>query len=140
MPGDARTPRHLIFDSTPEIFATDNGGAFNFPLVVGEEEIVSTDGFDELRFVVSSWHPSGQRIIDLDRAYLELRARLDPEDDHWTKLIEIEPVVPAYGGGESFDGWVVLPVMAPELRLGLYGGGFEPRTRVQIRSSLYLVA
>ncbi len=133
-------PRHVIFDATPEIFATDSNGTFNFPLVVRGEAQLSTVAFDEARFVVSIWHPSGQRSIDLDRAYVELRACFDPEDQHWIKLAEVEPVVPPYSGGESFDGWVVLPVMAAASAFAVVGSGFEPRARVQVRASVYLVA
>ncbi len=79
-------------------------------------------------------------MIDLDRAYVELRARLDAREDHWLKLAEIEPVVPAYAGGESFDGWIVLPVMARTAAFGLFGSGFEPRTRLQVRAYGYFVA
>ena len=35
-----------------------------------------------------------RRSIDLDRAYVELRGSFDPDEDHWTQLAEIEPVVP----------------------------------------------
>jgi hypothetical protein len=136
----ATPPLHVVFDPTPEIFATDSGGSFQFPLVAGGEALLSTTAFDEARFVVSVWHPSGQRSIDLDRAYVELRARLDPEDKHWIKLAEIEPVVPPYSGGESFDGWVVLPVMAAASAFMVVGSGFEARARLQVRASVYLVA
>jgi hypothetical protein len=133
-------PRHVVFDPTPEIFASDSGGAFSFPLVVGGESFLSTTAYDEARFIVSVWHPSGQRSIDLDRAYVELRACFDPDDQHWIKLAEIEPVVPPYSGGESFDGWVVLPVMAAASAFAVVGSGFEARARVQVRASVYLVA
>lgn len=136
----ATPPRHVVFDPTPEIFATDSSGTFNFPLVVGGEAFLATSSFDEARFVVSVWHPSGQRSIDLDRAYVELRSCFDPEDQHWIKLAEIEPVVPPYSGGESFDGWVVLPVMAGSSAFAVVGSGFEARARVQVRASVYLVA
>jgi len=133
-------PRHLLFDPTPEIFATDTNGSFNFPLVSKGEALIDTSQYDEARFIVSLWHPSGQRSIDLDRAYVELRACFDPEEQHWIKLAEIEPVVPPYAGGDSFDGWVVLPVMASASAFAVIGSGFEPRARVQIRASVYLVA
>ena len=74
------------------------------------------------------------------RAYLELQGAFDPDEDHWTKLAEIEPVVAPYGGGETFDGWIVLPVMAARSAWALVGNGFEPRTRIQIRASAYLVS
>ena len=133
-------PRHIAFDPTAEIFATDSNGSFSYPLIAGGEAVISTSHYDEARFVVSLWHPSGQRTIDLDRAYVELRASFDPEEQHWIKLAEIEPVVPPYSGGESFDGWVVLPVMAAASSFAIVGSGFEPRARVQVRASVYLVA
>lgn len=132
--------RHLIFDPTAEIFATDSGGGFVFPLVSDGNADVETEPYDEVRFVFSVWHPSGQKTIDLDRAYLELQGAFDPEEDHWIKLAEIEPVVAPYGGGETFDGWIVLPVMAARSAWALVGNGFEPRTRIQVRASAYLVS
>ena len=133
-------PRQVVFDPTPEIYATDSQGSFSFPLAVAGKAFLGTSSYDEVRFVFSIWHPSGQRTIDLDRAYVELRARLDAREDHWLKLAEIEPVVPAYAGGESFDGWIVLPVMARSSAFGLFGSGFEPRTRIQVRAYGYFVA
>ena len=133
-------PRQVVFDPTPEIYATDSQGSFTFPLAVAGKAFLGTSSYDEVRFVFSIWHPSGQRTIDLDRAYVELRARLDAREDHWLKLAEIEPVVPAYAGGESFDGWIVLPVMARTAAFGLFGSGFEPRTRLQVRAYGYFVA
>lgn len=133
-------PRHILFDPTPEIFATDTNGTFTYPLIFQGERVVETGEFDEARFVVSLWHPSGQRSLDLDRSYVELRASFDPDEQHWIKLAEIEPVVAPYAGGESFDGWVVLPVMASASSFAVFGSGFEPRARVQIRASAYLVA
>jgi hypothetical protein len=133
-------PRHVVFDPTPEIFATDSNGGFSFPLVVSGNAVIPSIDYDEARFVVSIWHPSGQRSIDLDRAYVELRACFDQEDQHWIKLAEIEPVVPPYSGGESFDGWVVLPVMSAESSFAVVGSGFDSRARVQVRASVYLVA
>lgn len=130
-------PLQLVFDPTPEIFATDSGGTFLFPLQVGGRDHVETAEYDEARFLFSIWHPSSRRVIDLDRAYVELRARIDQE--HWMKLAEIEPVVPAYAGGESFDGWIVLPVMARGSAFALFGSGFEPRTRIQVRAYGYFV-
>ena len=82
-------PRQLLFDSTPEIFATDTAGSFVFPLAAAGNLYLATQSYDEIRFVFSLWHPSGQRTIDLDRAYVELRASFDPDDEHWTKLAEI---------------------------------------------------
>ncbi len=133
-------PRQLLFDSTPEIFATDTGGSFVFPLVAAGQSYLETHSYDEIRFVFSLWHPSGQRTIDLDRAYVELRASFDPDDEHWTKLAEIEPVVPPYAGSDSFDGWIVLPVLAAHCAFALAGSGFETRARVQVRASAYFVA
>ncbi|MEL7060350.1 MAG: hypothetical protein AAGN46_10030 [Acidobacteriota bacterium] len=132
-------PRQLTFDPTPEIFATDTGGSFSFPLVAGNDAFLDTSPYDEARFVVSIWSPSANAIIDLDRSYVELRAAFDAEDMHWVKLAEIEPVVPPYGA-DSFDGWIVLPVLASASAFGLFGSGFDARSRLQIRASAYLVA
>lgn len=134
------TPRHDVFDSTPEIFATDNAGGFWFPLQLDGRELIDTGPFDEVRFMVSIWHPSTQRTIDLDRAYVELRGAFDPGGDHWFKLAEIEPVVPAYNAGDSFDGWIVLPILGSKTAYALYGSGFEPRARLQVRASAYFVS
>ncbi|MEM9290329.1 MAG: hypothetical protein AAGD01_01460 [Acidobacteriota bacterium] len=134
-------PRQIDFEATPEIFATDASGAFSFPLRIKEDNFLETQSFDELRFVFSLWHPAAQRRIDLDRAYVELRfcPRRD-EEQHWIKLSEIEPVVAPYAPGDSFDGWVVLPVLSASAAYLLVGGGFEPRARLQIRASAYMVA
>jgi len=132
--------QQLQFDPTPEIFATDSAGAFVWPLLVGGEPWCATDPYDEIRFVFSVWHPSGNKVIDLDRAYVELQAAFDPEEDHWTKLAEIEPVVAPYGSGDTFDGWIVLPVLGERSAFALVGSGFEPRTRLQVRASAYLVS
>jgi hypothetical protein len=139
---DAREERtlQLLFDTTPEIFATDAAGSFVWPLVVEAQGWVETEPFDEVRFVFSVWHPAGNKVIDLDRAYLELQAAFDPEEDHWTKLAEIEPVVAPYGSGETFDGWIVLPVLGARTAYALVGSGFEPRTRLQVRAGAYFVA
>ena len=67
-------------------------------------------------------------------------AAFDPEEDHWTKLAEIEPVVAPYGSGETFDGWIVLPVLGGKTSYALVGSGFDPRARLQIRASAYFVA
>ncbi len=137
----AVSPRHVVFDATPEIFATDNGGAFWFALLRDGRPGIETEPFDELRLMVSIWHPSQQRTIDLDKAYVELRGGFDPAlAEGWFKLAEIEPVVPAYNAGESFDGWLVLPVFAPRSCFGLAGSGFAPRTRLQVRAHAYFVA
>jgi hypothetical protein len=133
-------PRQIQFDHTAEIFATDSSGTFFFPLVERGTKVFETGDFDEARFVVSLWSPSANVFIDLDRAYAELRGCFDAEEQHWVKLAEIEPVVPPYGAGDTFDGWIVLPVMGAQSSFGLWGGGFEPRTRLQIRASAYLVA
>jgi hypothetical protein len=130
----------VIFDSTPEIFATDSSGRFHFELKVDGEVRLATSAFDEMRFVLSLWHPSNQRTIDLDRAYVELSGSMDPGEDHWIKLAEIEPVVPPYNSGGTFDGWIVLPVLAGDSAFALAGSGFQPRARLQIRASAYFVA
>ncbi|MFP3941004.1 MAG: hypothetical protein ACLF0P_11905 [Thermoanaerobaculia bacterium] len=131
--------RSVAFDPTPEIFATDAAGAFAFLLQAGGESYVETGAYDECRLVFSVWHPSEKRSIDLDRAYVEVRARFDPEhEEHWTRIAEIEPVVPPYGS-ESFDGWIVLPVLGDVTAFALHGAGFEARSRIQIRGSAYLV-
>ncbi len=133
-------PRHVNFDPTPEIFATDNGGSFLFHLTVDGDSYLGTGQYDEARLVVSLWHPSSSRQIDLDRAYVEIKGCFDSRESHWIRLAEIEPVVPPYNAGETFDGWVVLPVMASDSAFAIAGGGFHPRARLQIRASLYLVA
>ncbi|MDH3404309.1 MAG: hypothetical protein OES32_03180 [Acidobacteriota bacterium] len=133
-------PRHAVFDPTPEIFATDAAGAFWFPLLVGGHPAVETHAFDEVRLMISLWYPSSKRTIDLDSAYVELRGLIDPGSDHWCKLAEIEPVVPAYNAGQSFDGWIVLPIFSTRSTFGIAGHGFEARARVQIRASAYFVA
>ena len=133
-------PRQVIFDPTPEIFATDSRGAFNFSLHLDGDSHLATGQYDEARLLVSIWHPSSQRHIDLDRAYVEVKGCFDTTDEHWIRLAEIEPVVPPYNSGETFDGWVVLPVMATDSAFALSGGGFQPRARLQIRASIYLVA
>lgn len=140
MSASSTPPRQVVFDVTPEIYATDTSGSFSFPLLVQGKGFLPTSSFDEVRFVVSLWHPSGQRTIDLDRAYVELRACFDPEEEHWTKIAEIEPVVPPYAGSDSFDGWIVLPVLGSASAFTLFGSGFEPRARLQIRASAYFVA
>ena len=86
------------------------------------------------------WHPSEKTAIDLDRAYVELRAGFEAEPVRWMKLAEIEPVVPPYQSGKSFDGWIVLPVLAGQTSLAIFGGGFEPRARLQLRAHAFLVA
>jgi len=48
--------------------------------------------------------------------------------------------VPPYAGGESFDGWIVLPILGSSTAYALVGSGFEPRARLQIRASAYFVA
>ena len=133
-------PRQVVFDHTPEIFATDNSGTFSFVLSHDGDERLQTARYDEMRFVVSLWHPTAKRTIDLDRAYVELRAEFDPEEEHWIKLAEIEPVVPPFNPGGTFDGWIVLPVLAAETAFSIWGSGFEPRARIQVRAIAYLVA
>lgn len=133
-------PRQIIFDPTSEIFATNSSGTFNFPLLDQGVKEIDTAAYDEARFVFSMWTPSANGVLDLDRAYAELRGSVDPQEEHWVKLAEIEPVVPPYGAGETFDGWIVLPILALSSTFCLSGSGFEARTRLQIRASLFLVA
>lgn len=133
-------PRQILFDHTAEIFATDSGGGFFFPLLADGESWVDTGDFDEIRFTFSIWSPaSSSTPFDMDRCYAEMRGRLDPEEEHWTKLSEVEPVVSPYGGGETFDGWLLLPVLGERSSFALGGGGFGSRTRLQIRASAFLV-
>lgn len=134
----AAPPLHVIFDPSPEIFATNQQGSFQFPLTVDGESWIRTADYDEVRVLLSVWHPSAKRSIEMDRAYVELRGAFDPQEDHWTALAEIEPVVPPYGA-ESFDGWIVLPVFATGCRFLVAGSGFEPRTRLQVRGGAYFV-
>lgn len=133
-------PRLITFDTPAEIFATDSAGGFDYHLTAEAAETIDTEGFDEMRFVFSIWHPSTEKHIDLDRAYLEIRAAFDSDKEHWTRLAEVEPVVPAYNAGDRFDGWIVLPVLATRCGFSLSGRGFQPRSRVQLRASVYLVA
>ena len=133
-------PKQVFFDPTPEIHATDTTGSFLFPLKAEGGAYLPTGDYDEMRFVFSLWHPSTNRTIDLDRSYVELRASFNPEDEHWVRLAEVEPVVAPYSSGESFDGWIVLPVMSKVTAFVLVGSGFEGRARLQVRASSYLVA
>ncbi|MCH9650984.1 MAG: hypothetical protein K0U98_22365 [Deltaproteobacteria bacterium] len=132
-------PRQVFFDVTPEIHATDSQGRFTYSLRIANESYLETRPYDEMRFVFSLWHPSASRSIDLDRSYVELRASFDADNEHWVKIAEIEPVVAPYAGGESFDGWIVLPVLSTRMAFALVGSGFEARARLQARASLYLV-
>ncbi len=129
---------HVNFDPTPEIFATDAQGGFEFRLAQEGEGPLATSDYDEIRLVASIWHPSASRSIDLDRAYVEVRASFDGSNDHWFTLAELEPVVPPYGA-ERFDGWIVLPVFGSRTALAVSGSGFEPRARLQVRAGAYLV-
>src|SRR3990172_3526328 len=133
----APPPLHIQFDPPSEVFATDAAGSFVFPLLHVAQSRIDTSPYDEVRFVFSIWSPSSQSVIDLDKTYLELRASLDPEEEHWTKLAEVEPVVPAYNSGERFDGWIVLPILASVSAFSIAGSGFQPRTRLQLRASAY---
>ena len=133
-------PKQVIFDPTMEIFATDKEGTFEFPLLHQGEASLDTQDYDEVRFVVSLWSPSAKGILDFDRAYAEIRGRFNPEEEHWVKLAEVEPLVPPYGASNSFDGWLVLPVLAASSSFALVGSGFEARSRLQIRVSAYFVA
>lgn len=137
-PAEEPAGRRIHFDSPTEIFATDTGGAFSFLLQERGEGYLDIAEFDECRLVFSVWHPSERRSIDLDRAYVELRGSFDSDEERWTRIAEIEPVVPPYGS-DSFDGWIILPVLAPVTAFALYGAGFEARSRIQIRGSAYLV-
>lgn len=137
--GDERPEALTItFDPPSEVFATDNGGAFVYPLLSAGKGYLDLGEFDECRLVFSVWHPSERRSIDLDRAYVELRGSFDAEEERWTRIAEIEPVVPPYGS-DSFDGWIVLPVLAPVTAFALFGAGFEARSRIQVRGSAYFV-
>lgn len=133
-------PRHVVFDPTPEIFATGADGCFRFRLQVENQNLIETHQFDEVRLMISLWYPSAKRTIDLDRAYVELCGLIDPADDHWCKLAEIEPVVPAYNSGRTFDGWIVLPIFSARTGFALAGSGLEARARIQGRVSAYFVA
>ena len=133
-------PKQVVFDPTPEIFATDNSGGFSFSLLAAGETHVTTAAFAEARLLLSLWYPSSRRSIDLDRSYVEVQGCFDASEQHWIRLAEIEPVVPPYNSGSTFDGWVVLPVFATQSAFALAGGGFHPRARIQIRASVYLVA
>ena len=83
-------PRQLIFDPPSEVFATDNGGSFTFRLQADSEEYLVTAPYDEVRFVISLWYPATEKVIDLDRAYLELQASLDPaEADLYTERMNL---------------------------------------------------
>ncbi len=132
-------PLELTFDPTPEIFASDNQGTFLFPLSADSNGVIESGPYDELRLAVSLWHPSEKKSIDLDRAYVELRAAFGPDPARFIKVAEIEPVVPPYQSGETYDGWIVLPVLGARTRLAIFGGGFEPRTRLQLRAHGFLV-
>lgn len=132
-------PRQILFDPTAEIFATDSGGGFFFALAQGGDAWIDTADYDEIRFTASLWSPASKTFLDLDRCYAELRGTFDPEEEHWMKLAEFEPVVPPYGAGDSFDGWLVLPVLGERCGFALAGSGFDPRIRLQIRATAYLV-
>ena len=72
--------------------------------------------------------------------YVELQGAFDSAEEHWARLAEIEPVVPPYDPGASFDGWIVLPVLSVRSSYQIVGSGFQPRARLQVRASAYLVA
>ena len=129
----------IAFDATPEIFATGGDGRFCYPLAEAGEPWLDTAAFDEVRIVLSLWHPSPSRSIDFDRAYIELQGRFDTMDDHWVRVAEVEPIVPAYDAGRSFDGWIVLPVFGTRSSYRLVGAGLESRARLQIRTTAYFV-
>ena len=133
-------PLQVVFDPTPEIFATDSSGSFVFRMLADGSPAIDTGAYDEVRFLISLWHPAGRRAIDPDRAYVELQGSFDANEEHWVRLAEIEPVVPPYDPGASFDGWIVLPVFALKSSYQILGSGFHARARLQIRASVYLVA
>ena len=133
-------PLQVVFDPTPEIFATDGAGGFVFQMLTDGSPAVETKAYDEVRFLISLWHPAAGRAVDPDRAYVELQGAFDSDEEHWVRLAEIEPVVPPYDPGASFDGWIVLPVFSIRSSYQLVGSGFQSRARLQIRASAYLVA
>ena len=133
-------PSQVVFDPTPEIFATDSSGAFVFRMLADGSPAMDTGAYDEVRFLISLWHPGSGRAIDPDRAYVELQGAFDSREEHWARLAEIEPVVPPNDAGASFDGWIVLPVFSVRSRYRIVGSGFHPRARLQVRASAYLVA
>jgi hypothetical protein len=133
-------PLQVVFDPTPEIFATDSAGSFAFQMLADGSPAIETQAYDEVRFMVSLWHPAAGRAIDPDRAYVELQGAFDSAEEHWARLAEIEPVVPPYDPGGSFDGWIVLPVFSVRSSYQIVGSGFQPRARLQVRASAYLVA
>ena len=133
-------PLQVLFDPTPEIFATDSSGGFVFQMQAAGSPGIETKAYDEIRFLVSLWHPAAGRAIDPDRAYVELQGAFDSDEEHWARLAEIEPVVPPYDPGASFDGWIVLPVFSMRSSYQIVGSGFQPRARLQVRASAYLVA
>ncbi len=130
---------YVPFDASPEIFAADAQGSFSFDLTSAGVGALELQGLDEIRLTFSLWHPSEKKVIDFDQAYVELRANLDPAGEHWTRIAELEPVVAPYNTGQRFDGWIVLPILAPRMALQIFGGGFAARSRIQVRSSAYLV-
>ena len=132
-------PLQVVFEPTPEIFATDSSGAFTFPLLADGSAAIDTGAYDEIRFLISLWHPASGRAVDPDRAYVELQGTFGSNEEHWARLAEIEPVVPPYDPGASFDGWIVLPVFSLRSSYQVVGSGLHPRARLQIRASAYLV-
>ena len=70
-------PLQVLFDPTPEIFATDSAGGFLFPLLASGAQAIETGAYDEVRFLISLWHPKSGRAIDPDRAYVELQGAFD---------------------------------------------------------------
>jgi len=85
--------------------------------------------------------PSTPGLLVIPSAELNAIAPAREDDAHVLALgLEIEPVVPPYAGGESFDGWIVLPVLGASSAFAVVGSGFEPRARLQIRASAYFVA
>ena len=62
-------PLQVLFDPTPEIFATDSSGGFVFQLTDEGSPTIETKAYDEIRFLVSLWHPAAGRAIGVDGAY-----------------------------------------------------------------------
>ena len=69
-------PLQVVFDPTPEIYATDSGGSFSFPLLVAGRAELDTADFDEARFLFSIWHPSSRRVIAHRPATIALADRV----------------------------------------------------------------
>ena len=93
-----------------------------------------------------------QELIDRARPHYHTKIYLPDKNEYISglhckpngvttyRINEIEPVVPPYAGGDSFDGWIVLPILGSSSAFTLVGSGFEARARLQIRASAYFVA